>query len=48
MEFFNIRRETRMDVNGVAERAGFEPAIRFNPYTRFPGVRLQPLGHLSC
>ncbi len=32
----------------LAERAGFEPAIRFNPYTRFPGVRLQPLGHLSC
>ncbi len=31
----------------MADRAGFEPAIRFDPYTHFPGVRLQPLGHLS-
>ena len=31
----------------LAERAGFEPAIRFDPYTRFPGVLLKPLGHLS-
>ena len=31
----------------MAEREGFEPSIRFNPYTHFPGVRLQPLGHLS-
>ena len=31
----------------LAEREGFEPSIRFNPYTHFPGVRLQPLGHLS-
>jgi hypothetical protein len=31
----------------MAEREGFEPSIRCYPYTRFPSVRLQPLGHLS-
>ena len=31
----------------MAEREGFEPSIRNSPYTRFPGVRLKPLGHLS-
>ncbi len=31
----------------MAERAGFEPAKRYNPLTHFPGVLLQPLGHLS-
>ena len=30
----------------MAERVGFEPTIEF-PYTRVPGVRLKPLGHLS-
>jgi hypothetical protein len=30
----------------MAERQGFEPWIGVT-YTRFPGVRLQPLGHLS-
>ena len=34
-------------VNLLAERAGFEPAVRLSPYTRFPGVRLKPLIHLS-
>ena len=29
------------------EREGFEPSIRFYPYTRLAGVRLRPLGHLS-
>ncbi len=29
-----------------AERQGFEPWIGV-AYTHFPGVRLQPLGHLS-
>src|SRR6185369_804948 len=29
------------------DREGFEPSIRFEPYTHFPGVRLEPLGHLS-
>ena len=28
-------------------RKGFEPLIRFITYTRFPGVLLKPLGHLS-
>ncbi len=31
----------------LAERQGFEPWIQFDPHTRFPSVRLQPLGHLS-
>ncbi len=31
----------------LAERAGFEPAKRFDPLTHFPGALLQPLGHLS-
>ena len=30
----------------MAERQGFEPWIGVT-YTHFPGVRLQPLGHLS-
>jgi hypothetical protein len=33
--------------NGLAEKAGFEPAVRVEPYTRFPGVHLKPLGHFS-
>lgn len=31
----------------MAEKAGFEPAVRYKPYTRFPGVHLRPLGHFS-
>ncbi len=31
----------------MAERMGFEPTVQFDPYTRFPSVRLRPLGHLS-
>jgi hypothetical protein len=31
----------------LAERAGFEPAMEFNPHTRLAGECLQPLGHLS-
>ena len=31
----------------MAEREGFEPSIGVT-YTHFPGVRLRPLGHLSC
>src|SRR5258706_6375575 len=31
----------------LAERVGFEPTVRLSPYTRFPGVRLKPLIHLS-
>jgi hypothetical protein len=30
-----------------AERAGFEPAMEFDPHTRLAGECLQPLGHLS-
>ena len=33
--------------HNLAERAGFEPAKQFDPLTHFPGVLLQPLGHLS-
>ena len=31
----------------MAEREGFEPSVKLAPYTRFPSVRLKPLGHLS-
>ncbi len=31
----------------MAERAGFEPTVVFS-YSRFPGVRLKPLSHLSA
>ena len=31
----------------LAEGVGFEPTIRGVPYTRFPSVRLKPLGHPS-
>ena len=30
----------------MAERVGFEPTVGIT-YTRFPSVRLKPLGHLS-
>ncbi len=30
----------------MAEREGFEPTVVFS-YSRFPGVRLKPLSHLS-
>ena len=50
-----IKREAgknKNDANGqkgiLAVRKGFEPLIRFMPYTRFPGVLLQPLGHLTA
>ena len=32
----------------MAERMRFELTVRFNPHNRFPGDRLQPLGHLSA
>src|SRR5215472_10416762 len=31
----------------LAERAGFEPAVRFDPHTAFPVPHNRPLGHLS-
>ncbi|MDB6040877.1 MAG: hypothetical protein JWM99_4718 [Verrucomicrobiales bacterium] len=33
-------------IEEVAEREGFEPTVLFR-YSRFPGVRLKPLSHLS-
>lgn len=36
-----------LDGERNAERMGFEPMIRFKPYTAFPVRRLRPLGHLS-
>ena len=30
-----------------AERAGFEPAVRFDPHTAFPVPHNRPLCHLS-
>jgi site-specific DNA recombinase len=34
-------------IDQMAERAGFEPAMEFDPHTRLAGECLQPLGHLS-
>ncbi len=34
-------------VSAGTERAGFEPAMEFDPHTRLAGECLQPLGHLS-
>jgi site-specific DNA recombinase len=34
-------------IEQMAERAGFEPAMEFDPHTRLAGECLQPLGHLS-
>ena len=35
-----------MGIKLLAEREGFEPSKQ-KMFTRFPSVRLQPLGHLS-
>ena len=43
----NVAETAERKSKNMAERAGFEPAKRFNPLTHFPGVLLQPLGHLS-
>ena len=32
----------------MAERPGFEPGVRFDPYNALAGRHLQPLGHLSA
>jgi hypothetical protein len=37
---------TKHGFDGMAEREGFEPTVLFR-YSRFPGVRLKPLSHLS-
>src|SRR2546430_17458017 len=36
----------RLQAPRLAEREGFEPSVLFR-YSRFPGVRLKPLSHLS-
>jgi hypothetical protein len=41
---FLIRRKSL--IIKVEERGGFEPPVLFR-YSRFPGVRLKPLSHLS-
>ncbi len=40
-------REPNVSQRTGTERAGFEPAMEFNPHTRLAGECLQPLGHLS-
>lgn len=46
-----LRREPAAGVGGYVgdgtDRAGFEPARRFEPSTRFPGAPLKPLEHPS-
>ena len=34
-------------LDAVTERAGFEPAVRFDTYTGLANRRIQPLCHLS-
>jgi hypothetical protein len=41
--FVNVRFAAKF----TQQREGFEPSKRLSPFTHFPGVRLQPLGHLS-
>ena len=36
-----------IDGENLAEKQGFEPWDTISGVTHFPGVRLQPLGHLS-
>jgi hypothetical protein len=40
-------RQTRYVYVVTAERAGFEPAVRFDPHTAFPVPHNRPLCHLS-
>ena len=39
---------SNIDQMAETERAGFEPAMEFDPHTRLAGECLQPLGHLSA
>src|ERR1043166_2289742 len=42
-----VKRKSNVpQLRGLAEREGFEPSVLFR-YSRFPGVRLKPLSHLS-
>ena len=43
---YNVRQNVTRGNKKMAERQGFEPWMVIN-HTRFPGVRLKPLGHLS-
>jgi hypothetical protein len=36
-----------MGINKLTERTGFEPAVRFDPYTDLANRRYRPLSHLS-
>ena len=38
---------SRAPREGPTERAGFEPAVRYDPYTGLANRRIQPLCHLS-
>src|SRR3954447_21886387 len=42
-----LRAQRPAIVGPGTERAGFEPAMEFDPHTRLAGECLQPLGHLS-
>src|ERR1035438_69437 len=46
VELLALWRHKRLN-SRKTERAGFEPAMEFNPHTRLAGECLQPLGHLS-
>src|SRR5437867_13333598 len=37
----------RVRKRGLAERGGFEPLVRFNPYNGLANRRFRPLSHLS-
>ncbi len=47
MQVTSMIRLASNQLPGKAERAGFEPAVRFDPHTAFPVPHLRPLGHLS-
>jgi hypothetical protein len=44
--FGSVKPQTAL-ISSETERAGFEPAMEFDPHTRLAGECLQPLGHLS-
>ena len=37
----------RLSAGKLAEREGFEPSVRFNPYNGLANRRFRPLSHLS-
>ena len=38
---------SNLDFGKMAERGGFEPPVRFNPYNGLANRRFRPLSHLS-